>query len=65
MRLGTNLFQGLKILIEKEIDRNVGSFMDCFTDLLEKFGKKKRLDNGKILATWMMKIVRSHKQGVV
>ena len=44
MRLGTNLFQGLKMMIEKEIDNKVEDLEDCFSDLLHRFDNKKRLD---------------------
>ena len=63
MRLGTNLYQGLKMMIDKEID--AGEFPTSLQNLKDTFEKMNRLKDGFPTPTWHQKIVRSHKVGEV
>lgn len=63
MRLGTNLYQGLKMIIDKEIDSK--EFVTSLDNLKETFGKMNRLKDDIPTQTWSLKIVRSHKIGEV
>jgi len=50
MRLGTNLYQGLKIMIDKDIDS--GKFPTSLQNLRDIFEKMNRLKDGLPTPTW-------------
>lgn len=60
-RLGTNLYQGLKMIIDKEIDAL--TFTHALEDMKLNFELMNRLKDGIPVPTWHLKIVRSHKIG--
>lgn len=50
MRLGTNLYQGLKMMIDKVID--AGEFPTSLQNLKDTFEKMNRLKDGFPTPTW-------------
>ena len=50
MRLGTNLYQGLKMMIDKKID--AGEFPTSLQNLKDTFEKMNRLKDGFPTPTW-------------
>ena len=63
MRLATNLFQGLNILVSKMIENTDSNSL--LNELKELFDKKGRFVKGKLVPTYNLKIVRSHKMAEV
>lgn len=63
MRLATNLFQGLNKIVSKIIENTDSNSLH--NELKELFDKKSRFIIGKLVPTYNLKIVRSHKMAEV